>query len=572
MYWNDKKVGKTAHIDDTLDPVWDLEIFSVRFDQDGPNSVEESTLRIVCFDWDQFGSDDVLGQIELAGWQIKQLAESKDGDDDAVDDNEEGGMGEADMEKVFHFIRLLQEHEMGEAGLGKMVVGVPQDPRILGGKDPEQEASEAAEVEPSKKKKRKKKRKHGAAEASRRREAPGEEGGADKEPNSSQAQPPETLGSDAADPARNNDTGAPETWGDKTGPGPGPQAERAQQRQTAAVSVEGTTREDRKGDAGEREHSGQDGETAVAVEDGRRPIGEQARVSEVGAGLRDDGNKEGVHLPIPREGHEGNPDTIQAGVGIINVDTLETSPGGTEGNQGLLSEAPPEGEKTLVLGPDEQGKMEQKLASDAAPTLKPGAGVARGSSGGDAISAGLEVPRSRARETNAGDTASDQAPSDACDGGVTTTKSIPDTKGRLLLQNATLQDLGKSPELDADVKAGVTQGSTVRASLDDSNTTAVGTEGKDMKGGQALLPGAPRKGENAPKSNSDRDERVAQGTTPTNGDVSSARQTADVKDGDAQPKDSSTEAGPRAEKDGKATVQNPNAFCYRDGEGFNYVF
>ncbi|CAN0502247.1 unnamed protein product, partial [Ectocarpus sp. 12 AP-2014] len=78
VFWNDELVGKTAHINDTLDPVWDLEIFAFKVNKDGPNSVEKSTLRVVCLDWDQFGSDDVLGQIELTGSQIKQLVESKD--------------------------------------------------------------------------------------------------------------------------------------------------------------------------------------------------------------------------------------------------------------------------------------------------------------------------------------------------------------------------------------------------------------------------------------------------------------------------------------------------------------
>ncbi|CAM9933383.1 unnamed protein product, partial [Scytosiphon promiscuus] len=127
VYWNDKKVGKTAHIDDTLDPAWDLEIFPVRIDKDGPDSIEQSTLRVVCFDWDQFGSDDVLGQIELKGWQIMQLAENGK---EAVGADERP-MEEADMEKVFEFIQTFQEHEMNEARLGKMIVEVPQDPTIL---------------------------------------------------------------------------------------------------------------------------------------------------------------------------------------------------------------------------------------------------------------------------------------------------------------------------------------------------------------------------------------------------------------------------------------------------------
>lgn len=132
MYWNDKKAGKTVHIDDTLDPVWDLEIFVIKIDAEGPNSVEQSTLRIECLDWDQFGSDDVLGQIELKGWQIQELAEN-DGEDGVLGGDEgRGGMGEADMEKMYDFIQTFQKRnvEQGDEGMGKMIVGVPQDSEI----------------------------------------------------------------------------------------------------------------------------------------------------------------------------------------------------------------------------------------------------------------------------------------------------------------------------------------------------------------------------------------------------------------------------------------------------------
>lgn len=135
MYWNDKKAGKTVHIDDTLDPVWDLEIFVVKIDAEGPNSVEQSTLRIECLDWDQFGSDDVLGQIELKGWQIRDLAENNGEDGVMSGDEGSGDMGEVDMEKMYDFIQTFQKRNVDqeEEGIGNMIVGVPQDSEIQTG-------------------------------------------------------------------------------------------------------------------------------------------------------------------------------------------------------------------------------------------------------------------------------------------------------------------------------------------------------------------------------------------------------------------------------------------------------
>ncbi|CAB1111735.1 unnamed protein product [Ectocarpus sp. CCAP 1310/34] len=164
VFWNDELVGKTAHINNTLDPVWDLEIFAFKVDKDGPNSVEKSTLRVVCLDWDQFGSDDVLGQIELTGPQIKQLVESKDGDEGA--DAGEQAMGEADMEKIFEFVQMFQENEIDEARLGKMIVGVPQDPSIKSQQHDAKAVDEDVEVvetTSNKKKRRHKKQKKGGA-------------------------------------------------------------------------------------------------------------------------------------------------------------------------------------------------------------------------------------------------------------------------------------------------------------------------------------------------------------------------------------------------------------------------
>lgn len=126
VYWNNEKVGTTAYIDDTLDPVWDLEIFSIKIDAEGPNSVELSTLRIECLDRDQFGSDDVLGQIELSGSQIMQLIGSG-GQDGSIGTTEDDAIGEADMERIFEFIQTFQKHQKEEGDLGKMIVGVPKD-------------------------------------------------------------------------------------------------------------------------------------------------------------------------------------------------------------------------------------------------------------------------------------------------------------------------------------------------------------------------------------------------------------------------------------------------------------
>lgn len=202
VFWNEELVGKTAHINDTLDPVWDLEIFAFKVDKDGPNSVEKSTLRVVCLDWDQFGCDDVLGQIELTGSQIKQLVESKDGDEGA--DAGEQAMGEADMEKIFEFVQMFQENEIDEAGLGKMIVGVPQDPSIKSQQHDAKAVDEDVEVveTASKKKKRrhKKKKKGGAPEAeedSQRRFHEGQGAAENKEVEESRAQVL-SLGAEAA--------------------------------------------------------------------------------------------------------------------------------------------------------------------------------------------------------------------------------------------------------------------------------------------------------------------------------------------------------------------------------------
>lgn len=66
-------MGRTSHLNGTLDPVWDLEIFPIDVDLEGPDGVQESTLRIECRDWDKYGRDDVLGHVELKGWKILEL-------------------------------------------------------------------------------------------------------------------------------------------------------------------------------------------------------------------------------------------------------------------------------------------------------------------------------------------------------------------------------------------------------------------------------------------------------------------------------------------------------------------
>lgn len=130
VYWNETKVGKTAHMIDTLDPVWDLEIFVIKVDDEGPNSVEQSTLRIQCLDWDRFGSDDILGQIELQGWQIKELAECGM-DDEIMSSAADGAREAAGMEKIYDFIQNFQDRDNEEErNRVPMIVGVPQDPNI----------------------------------------------------------------------------------------------------------------------------------------------------------------------------------------------------------------------------------------------------------------------------------------------------------------------------------------------------------------------------------------------------------------------------------------------------------
>ena len=118
-------MGKTARVDDSLDPVWNLEIFTINMDAAGPNSLEQSTLRIVCLYFDRFGSDGVLGQIKLQGWQIRELAGNGRADE-IISLEENGLLSETSMERIHHFIQAFQEHEL-QGDPGKLIVGVPLD-------------------------------------------------------------------------------------------------------------------------------------------------------------------------------------------------------------------------------------------------------------------------------------------------------------------------------------------------------------------------------------------------------------------------------------------------------------
>lgn len=130
-------MGKTAHADNTLDPVWNLEIFVIEIGAQGLKSLGQSTLRVVCLDFDRYGNNTVLGQIELQGWQVEELAQSV-GAEEAVCSREEGFLPEADAKQIQDVIRNFQMHELGHDGcIGKLVVRVPQDPAIVGPREAE---------------------------------------------------------------------------------------------------------------------------------------------------------------------------------------------------------------------------------------------------------------------------------------------------------------------------------------------------------------------------------------------------------------------------------------------------
>lgn len=331
VFWNDELVGKTTHINDTLDPVWDLEIFAFKVDEDGPNSVEQSTLRVVCLDWDQFGSNDVLGQIELTGSQIKQLVESKDGDEGP--DTDEQAMGEADMERIFVFVQMFQEHEMDEAGLGKMIVGVPQDPSI---KSQQHDANlvdedvEVAEAASKKKKRHKKKKKGGAPEAeevSQRRPHEGEGAAENKEGEESHAQ----VLSSGAEAARCGDEPQPNVEEQKSqraeanGNQEGARAAEVAAATTsaaveAALLVGGTEDEDSAREGGRQREEHHD-EAKQNEELERPPLGEPRQV-DGGVAPGESRNAECRNAEVP--GGEDNPasDDTKVSFDVLNVDTL----------------------------------------------------------------------------------------------------------------------------------------------------------------------------------------------------------------------------------------------------------
>ncbi|CAM9255732.1 unnamed protein product [Choristocarpus tenellus] len=128
VYWNNEHIGSTEHINDTLCPSWDTEVFEVDIGPDGLKSVEQSRLRVECLDWDRIGSHDLLGQVELDGPQLLQLIESNGSNslDGLLDENGKE-LGEVDINKIQNFIRKLKKSDVqGKGETDDMIVGVPQ--------------------------------------------------------------------------------------------------------------------------------------------------------------------------------------------------------------------------------------------------------------------------------------------------------------------------------------------------------------------------------------------------------------------------------------------------------------
>ena len=79
LFWNDKFVGRTKHIDDTLDPEWELKTSTFEIpllDEDGDElnpPISESTARVEVFDHDMIGSDDSLGYLNLDSHDLMVL-------------------------------------------------------------------------------------------------------------------------------------------------------------------------------------------------------------------------------------------------------------------------------------------------------------------------------------------------------------------------------------------------------------------------------------------------------------------------------------------------------------------
>ncbi|CBJ32137.1 conserved unknown protein [Ectocarpus siliculosus] len=416
VFWNDELVGKTAYINDTLDPVWDLEIFAFKVDKDGPNSVEKSTLRVVCLDWDQFGSNDVLGQIELTGSQIKQLVESKDGDEGA--DAGEQAMGEADMEKIFEFVQMFQENELDEAGLGKMIVGVPQDPRIKSQQHDAEAVHEDVEVvetaSTKKKRRHKKKKKGGALEAekdSQRRLHEGQGAAENKEVEEGRAQVL-SVGAEAArckDEPQTNVEEQKNQWAEADGNQEGARAvEEAAATTTAAVEAavledgmddEDCTREG--GRQGEKHH-----EEAKQNEEIEKPPLREHR--QVDGGIVPGASRNAECRNAQVSGGEDNPasNDTKASFDALNVEKLgektevrtenestldaggllpgpdhTTDAGNTIGSESLTPGAPRERKTILESKTNEEDQLaKENGAADHAPKETTNAGVEEGGS------------------------------------------------------------------------------------------------------------------------------------------------------------------------------------------------
>ena len=79
LFWNDKYVGRTKHIDDTLDPEWEVKTSTFEIpllDEDGDElnpPIGESTMKVEVFDHDMIGSDDSLGFLTLEGHDLEVL-------------------------------------------------------------------------------------------------------------------------------------------------------------------------------------------------------------------------------------------------------------------------------------------------------------------------------------------------------------------------------------------------------------------------------------------------------------------------------------------------------------------
>lgn len=357
----------------------------VKVDENGPNSIEQSILRIVCLDWDQFGSDDVLGQIELTGWQIKQLAESKYGDEVVTTD--EGAIGEADMETVFEFVQRFQEHEMDPVRLGKMIVRVPQDPVISKHQQDQEHIGEATQVQTRKKKKRDKKLTHGGGE----REV-ATQGGADRgdvevvekeAKTKTQSQEKDTTGLKVAP---TSSKARLQMGGEEKGQEV--KNEVALARESKAVAVVVAERTDPDGHSGGFECQVEGGQSARENEGVGRPC-DQTRLSEVGSGSREGCNEA---MSTFRKEHTRTTHNGKISPVILNIDALATETGGMDGGQSLPSEALPEGDQLV----------QKAAAPENEPGVQPGIDIEEGGAQGKTAEASYSLLNVDLNETKAG--------------------------------------------------------------------------------------------------------------------------------------------------------------------------